>query len=216
LWENRLHFEAVSDMAAAPQGFLSLGLKILGPAFAFARPTLGKWWRRRQIPAASPTKISILVAKRGGDTAADSHHHSIREAIKSAMPGAIAVFGWPEELPVGDGLDEQAHKRAEETARAWMKSKKCSLLISGRIKSSNLISLTFTPLNSTPISSPHSVDGPQSYALTLDTMEFPAHFVDDLGAAIVACTLATVNKHDAAGFAPAIENIAVQLAACRT
>jgi hypothetical protein len=93
LWENRLHFEAVSDMAAAPQGFLSLGLKILGPAFAFARPTLGKWWRRRQIPAASPTKISILVAKLGGDTAADSHHHSIREAIKSAMPGAIERGG---------------------------------------------------------------------------------------------------------------------------
>jgi tetratricopeptide (TPR) repeat protein len=198
-------------MQAASRGFLSLGLKVLGAAIGFARPKLGKWWGRRQIPAASTEKISILIAKLGSDNAANSCHHSIREAIRSAMPGTVDVIAWPEELALKDGLDEAARADANETARKWMRAKNCDLLISGRIKSSNVVSLTFTPYSPVPISRNGVIADPQSYSLPIDTMDFPTAFIDDLGAAIAACAVANIRKHNDAGFVPAIEKIAAQL-----
>ena len=198
-------------MQAASRGFLSLVLKVLGAAIAFARPKLGRWWGRRKIPAASTDRISILVAKLGGDNAANSYHQSIRELIRSAMPGTVDVIAWPEELTLKDGLDETARADANETARKWMRAKSCDLLISGRIKSSNVVSLAFTPYSLVPISRNGAIADPQSYSLPIDTMEFPTAFIDDLGAAIAACAVANIRKHNDAGFVPAIEKIAAQL-----
>ena len=198
-------------MPAPTPGFLSSALKILGPVFAFVRPVVGKWWKRWRISSASSDKISILVARIGGDSSANTHHHSIREAIKSAVPSAVEILGWFEELPIGDGPDGVAHMRAEGTARKWMKAKNCELLISGRVKSANVISLTFTPLSSDSTVPPDLNSGPRNYALPVDTMELPTAFIDDLGAAIAAYVIANISKSHNIGFVPALENVASQL-----
>ena len=93
-----------------------------------------------------------------------------------------------------------------------MKAKNCDLLISGRMKSANVVSLRFTPLNSVQPSADELITGPQTYALPMDTMEFPAKFVHDLGAAIAACVIANIDGHISSGLTPTIEGIVSQLA----
>jgi len=190
----------------------TIGTWLVRPGLIWLGPALVRWWKRWRIPAASSERISILVAKLSGDTNAHSHHHSIREAINRAMLGTVAILAWPEELPIGDGADEVARERAEETGRRWLRDQKCDLLISGRIKSSNVVSLKFTSLRSNPVSSSAKTIGlPQTYFLPVDTMEFPGAFVADLGSAISACVVANIRSHNDEGFVAAIENVASQL-----
>jgi hypothetical protein len=198
-------------MSALTQAAINLAIKIAGAISLRFGNRLHDWWKRRQITPASGEKLSILVAKLSGDNAANSNHHSIREAIKRAMP-AVSVLAWAEELPIGDGLDEAAHARATNTARRWMKSKNCDLLISGRIKSSNVVSLRFIPFNSVQPSTDELIRGPQTYALPVDTMDFPANFTDDLGAAMAACVIANMHGLIGGDLVPAIESIVSQLA----
>jgi len=198
-------------MSALTQAALNLAIRAIGPILSLLGKPLNEWWKRRQINPASGEKLSILVAKLSGDNAANSHHHSIREAIERAMP-AVSVVAWPKELPIGDGLEEDAQARATNVARKWMKSKNCDLFISGRIKSSNVVSLRFIPLNSVQPSADELIHGPQTYALPVDTMDFPTKFTDDVGAAMAACVIANIHGHISGGLAPAIESIVSQLA----
>jgi hypothetical protein len=171
-------------MSPLMAGILNLAFKAAGAFSGIFSKRAGAWWSRWQIPTATGKTLSILVAKISGDNAANSNHHSIREAISKAMKEGVSVIGWSEELPIGDGLDELARKQSESMARNWLKSKKCDLLISGRMKSANVVSLRFTiPAEPQP-SITEPINGAQIYNLPTETMDFPTTFVSDLGAAI--------------------------------
>jgi tetratricopeptide (TPR) repeat protein len=191
-------------------GSWSILLKPAAAIIGSIAPNFAKSWKRWRFPAASSDRVSILVAKLSGDQG-DSHHHSIRDAIRAAASGSVAVYNWEDELPIGAGLDEEVLLRAEKTARTWLTKKRCDLLISGRVKSSNVVSLTFTPAISDNSSSFDPSKQTQSYTLPIETMEFPAAFIADLGAAIAGCAVAGINKYHNRGFIPAIETAALQL-----
>jgi len=93
-------------MSGLLQPIIALAAKFAGGLLSLLSNPLKTWWKRSKISPASGEKLSILVAKLGGDIA-NSTHLSIREAISAAMP-EVSVMGWPEELPIGDGLDDAA------------------------------------------------------------------------------------------------------------
>ncbi|MDR3484296.1 MAG: hypothetical protein P4M05_05220, partial [Bradyrhizobium sp.] len=199
-------------MSPFVSALLNLAIKAIGSVVGVFSTRAGEWWERQKIAPATGRTLSILVAKISGDNAANSNHHSIREAIRNAMGDGVSVIGWPKELPVGDGLDELAHKKSESLARKWLESKRCDLLISGRMKSPNVVSLRFTTLNQQQPSVGESNLGPQTYNLPVETMDFPTTFIDHLGAAIAASALANIRVHHQHGLAPAVRNVASQLA----
>ena len=154
---------------------LNLAIRAIGSvAGLFSKPAR-EWWERRQISPATGNRLSILVAKISGDSNADSNHHSIREAIRTAMADGVNVIGWSEVLPLGGGLDELAHAKAKILARKWLKSKRCDLLISGRMKSANVVSLRFTMLNQQQPSLTEPIHGPQTYNLPSIPWIFQPH-----------------------------------------
>jgi hypothetical protein len=184
--------ETLPSMSALTTFALNLAIRVIGWFFNLFSESAGRWWTRKQIAPASGRALSILVAKISADNSANSNHHSIREAIENAMKESVSVIGWPYELPLGDGLDALAHEKSELLARRWLKSKKCDLLISGRMKSANVVSLRFTTLNPEQPSITDRVQGAQTYSLPTETMEFPADFISHLGAAVAASALANI------------------------
>src|SRR5262249_1076655 len=135
----------------------------------------------------------------------------IREAIAAAMP-EVSVIGWPNELSIGDGLDESAQLSARNTARRWMKQKNCHLLVSGRMKSANVVSLSFTPFDEEEASAKELLRGTQTYTLAVDTMDIATKFMDDLAAALAACVIANVYRYRSDGLTPVIERLVPQIA----
>jgi tetratricopeptide (TPR) repeat protein len=203
--------ETLPSMSALTTFALNLAIRVIGWFFSLFSESAGRWWTRKQIAPASGRALSILVAKISADNSANSNHHSIREAIENAMKDSVSVIGWPYELPLGDGLDALAHEKSESLARRWLKSKKCDLLISGRMKSDNVVSLRFTTLNPEQPSITDRVQGAQTYSLPTETMEFPADFISHLGAAVAASALANIREHHKDALAPAIRNVSAQL-----
>src|SRR5262249_32134119 len=72
--------------------------------------------------------------------------------------------------------------RLLRTAQGWLNRARCDLLIWGRVKASDVLSLRFTTAQSGGTDS-------QSYKLT-ETLELPTSFVSDLGTAIAARVVA--------------------------
>lgn len=83
------------------------------------------------------------------------------------------------------GTRDTTEKDLQKTAYRWLRRKRCDLLVSGRVKTGNIVSLRFIP-------SEKSVAQPQTYVLQSDTLELPTTFIADLGVAIAANVTASV------------------------
>ena len=151
------------------------------------RRSLAKW----RIPAASGQEIGLLVARLDGDKAGNPLRETVREAIKEDLGQAIEIILWPEALQLGEGRDSDTEIRVAAKAQKWLASKKCDLLLWGRVKGDRTLSLRFTPRSGTTTAA-------QSYGLTADTLDLPVKFLSDLGSAVagrvVAAAAMTADK----------------------
>jgi hypothetical protein len=163
---------------------LSLIEKLAGSVFSGLIPLATRWWKRFSFRAASTKRLSVLVARVAGDNSAFSNQNNIREAIRYALP-EVEVHVWHEEWRLPDGEDGAAQAAAYKTARKWLETKKCDLLIAGRAKSDGVLSLRFIPSTGAS-SSDDSTARPSTYALAADTMDLPTKFADDVASALGA------------------------------
>lgn len=169
----------------------------------------GRWWRRYQIRTASSEKLAVLVCRVSGDNFANSNQLSIREAITEAIPG-VSVHSWPEEWQLPDGEEQAAQTAAYQTARKWLRSKNCDLLIAARMKSATVISLRFIPSGEAR-SFEEPETGSQTYALLLSTMDLPTNFRNDLGAALATCVISNLNEYLRSGYVSALSRVTMQV-----
>jgi tetratricopeptide (TPR) repeat protein len=152
--------------------------KLLGGFVEHTGKTFTRWRRRSSIPAASGKKIALLLARLDGDTEMGSHRESVREAIRRELGNAVEIVLWPEALRVEEGHGREAELTAYRTAQNWLIDKRCDLLVWGRVKASNVISLRFTV---------SAMNGPESNAYKLtETLDLPMDFISALGVAISA------------------------------
>jgi tetratricopeptide (TPR) repeat protein len=144
---------------------------------------LGEWFRRSfarwRVPVASGKRPAILLARLSGDKGGAPLRETVREAINKELKDRVDLIMWPEELKIGDGSNADSEMRALAKAWGWLGSKQCDLLISGRVKGDKNLSLRFTGAGDSNLAA-------ANYALTADTLELPAQFIEQLGAAIAA------------------------------
>jgi tetratricopeptide (TPR) repeat protein len=145
----------------------------------FGGEALRRFIARWRVPEASGPKIGLLVARLSGDKRDDSLRETVREAIKKELGEAIEIILWPEPLRLGDGRDSDDEARARAKAQKWLASKRCDLLLWGRVKGDKTLSLRFTPASG-------SATAAESYGLTAETLELPLKFLSNLGSAIAA------------------------------
>jgi tetratricopeptide (TPR) repeat protein len=195
--------------------FTNLAVRAFSPLVSAGGRSFSRWWRRHQIHRSSGEKFSVLVSRIGGDNPANSNQSNICEAIANAMP-ELGVYTWPEEWVLPDGEQGAAATAAYQTARRWLKSKRCDLLITGRMKSETVISLKFIPSLVAQSSQPlraltKEPRDTQTYALPLDTMDLPASFVGDLSSALAACVFSNLSQYLLVGYSDAIERVTIQV-----
>jgi hypothetical protein len=159
-------------------GITKFGEKVFGGGIDRGAKAFTRWRKRHSIQPAPGTKVALLVARLDGDTEYGSHRESVREAIRRELGNAVDIVLWPDALRIEESHGVDAERVAQQTAQSWLLEKKCDLLVWGRVKSSNVVSLRFTV---------SQMRGPeaQSYELT-DTLDLPLEFIGDLGVAIAA------------------------------
>jgi tetratricopeptide (TPR) repeat protein len=178
-----------------PLQMLSLIGKVAGSVLSPLIPPAKRWWKRFAFPAASTKRMSVLVARVAGDNSAHSNQDNIREAIRAALP-EVEVHIWHEEWQLPDGEDRAAQTAAYKTARSWLETKKCDLLIVGRMKSEGVVSLRFIPAIGAS-SSDDPTTRPLTYALAADTMDLPAKFANDVASSLGASVIVHLKTHRA-------------------
>jgi hypothetical protein len=98
---------------------------------------------RWRIRGGSGDKIALLIAGLEGDC--DSRiRETIRESLRRELGQAIEIIFWPESLALADGHDADAEAKAETTAQKWLKKKSCDILLWGRVKANEVVSLRTT------------------------------------------------------------------------
>ena len=104
---------------------------------------LSRWRRRAAVRRASGDKITLLIARLENDR--DNRiRETIRELLKHELGQAVEIVFWPESLGLADGHDTDAEAMAERTAQRWLVNKSCDVLLWGRVKSDELVSLRTT------------------------------------------------------------------------
>jgi tetratricopeptide (TPR) repeat protein len=191
------------------EAIINVAVRGLSSAISPASKRLSQWWRRHQIERASGEKLAVLVCRVSGDNSATSNYLSIREAIAKAIP-EVTVHGWTDELQLPDGEERAAQAAAYQTARKWLKSKNCDLLIAGRMKSDAVISIKFIPQR-TADSSQELTSGSQTYGLLLDTMDLPAKFMSDLASVLATCVFSNLDMYVTAGYAETLRRVTTQV-----
>jgi hypothetical protein len=170
------------------------------------RAVHSRWFVQWRLKINTEKRITILIAKLDGDNASGSLRETIVDAIKGQISNSVAIYRWLSPLSLESGMDEEAEERARKKAIGWLKQKRCDLLIWGRVKADNVISLRFTPAEKDEAQ-------PQTYVLTSGTLELPAKFIADLGVAIAAYVTANVKNAAASGhyMAPTLRALADRL-----
>ena len=176
------------------EGFLaSVGLKLVDKLLGWLidpiRDAFVRMRTRNLIRASSGRKVSLLVARIDGDNDAGSLRETVRETIRRELGNAVEITLWPEVLSIGDGHEYDAERGAYAKAQKWLAEKHCDLLVWGRVKGANVLSLRFT------VAEIGSHDA-QTFVLT-ETFDLPTDFIARLGTALAARLLL--------GAAPAIE-----------
>jgi tetratricopeptide (TPR) repeat protein len=170
---------------------------MLGPGFYstvafFALRLVTLFWSpvrrllvRLRIRRASGLRIAVLVAKLEDDTPANSIRQVVIETIERELKESIHIIRWSEALYLQDGNHVESEAAARRRAIAWLKDKRCDILIWGRIKSSNVVALRFSLSDQADATR-------ENYALSGEYFELPTRFISDLGSAIATCVLTSM------------------------
>ena len=146
-----------------------------------------------------------MIAEITGDHD-NSIRETIRETLKRELGQAVEIVIWHEPLILADGHDDDAEAQAEATAQDWLKKKKCDILLWGRVKSNDVISLRTTVAKG-------ESSNPESHHLT-DMLDLPLSALTSLGAAIAArvsvLAVPAINDHGRY-LVPAMKKVASQL-----
>ena len=151
-----------------------------------------RWFVQWRLKINSEKRITLLIAKLDGDNTSGTLRETIIDAIREQISDSVAVYRWPDPLTLENGIDEEAEERARKKAIRWLKKKRCDLLIWGRVKADNNVSLRFTPAEIDEAK-------PRTYILTPGTLELPAKFIADLGVAIAAYVASNIRIATASG-----------------
>jgi tetratricopeptide (TPR) repeat protein len=151
-----------------------------------------RWFVQWRLKINTEKRITLLIARLDGDNTSGALRETIIDAIKRQIYNSVAVYRWPDSLTLDSGIDEEAEERARKKALSWLRKKRCDLLIWGRVKADNIISLRFTPAEKDEAQ-------PQTYVLTSGTLELPAKFITDLGVSIAAYVTSNVKNAAASG-----------------
>ena len=134
-----------------------------------------RYYSRWRIRGASRDKIGVLLARLDNDKDNDARE-SVRDAIKKDLDDAVEILIWPEPLRLGEGNDADEEARAAATAQKWLKAKNCDLLLWGRVRRDQTVSLRFTPLIGT-------AQQPETYGFS-SPLDIPGKFFSDLRSAL--------------------------------
>jgi tetratricopeptide (TPR) repeat protein len=143
-------------------------------------------WRRRRIPLPPNDKIILLLARLEGDSG-NVVREALQECVERELSGNVAVMRLDESLAYNEGYHDAAEIKLLEQAHEWLGRTGADLLVWGRAKSSNVVSLRFIPAK-------QKNTDPKTYVLTPDTLDIPSQFISNLGAAIAAYAAATVQS----------------------
>src|ERR1700676_332655 len=188
----------------------SIGLKLFDKTLGWIIQPLREIFLRRRsqhlVRRASGRKIGILIARIDGDTLNGSLRETIRETIRRELGDAIEIVSWPTSLVIDDGHEQDSEQGAYLKAQSWLTSKNCDLLVWGRIKGTNVVSLRFTLANIGSVRA-------ETYKLT-ETFDLPIEFLVRLGSAlavrILSMTLPAA-KESGKYLVPAMREIASRL-----
>jgi hypothetical protein len=100
-----------------------------------------RWLIQWRLKAATGKKIAILVAKIDGDDSTDRIREEIIDSIKRELGSSVEPYRWPHVLATKPGSHEFVENEVHRSARRWLKRKHCDLLVAGRIKANNVVSL---------------------------------------------------------------------------
>ncbi len=167
--------------------------------------SVSRWRKHAAVRSGSGDRIALMIAAIAGDTNGNIRE-IIRETIKRDLGQAVEILVWPESLIVAEGHDADAEALAEATAQEWLKKKKCDILLWGRAKSNDVVSLRTTVAKSGSTS-------PESHRLT-DLLDLPLSALSSLGAAISArvAALAAPAVDDRGRYlVPAMKDVATQI-----
>lgn len=148
--------------------------RLSGPTWTWLR----RKWAQNRVRSSSGAKLSILLARIDGDCRNSSLRETVRETIREQLGNAVEITTWTEPLVIGEGHEYDVERKAYETAQDWLRRTHCDLLIWGRVKGQNVLSLRFTIAE---VGTQHS----QVYKLT-ETFNLPVKFISALGAAMGA------------------------------
>jgi len=151
-----------------------------------------RYYQRWRIRGAARDKIGVLLARLDNDKDNDARE-TVRDAIKKELEDAVEVLIWPEALRLGEGNDADEEARAAATAQKWLKAKQCDVLLWGRVRRDQTLSLRFTPLIGT-------AQQPEVYGLASQPLEISAKFFSDLRSALaVRVVVSAVGAFNARG-----------------
>jgi tetratricopeptide (TPR) repeat protein len=173
------YFSSLSQQVIA--GLVVAAIVALVAAIPFAR-----WLSRKRLPRAPEDRITILLAKIEGDASATTQQ-TLRECISKNLQNGVAIIALGESIRLGSGLHETAEAEALRGAHNLLKSKNADLLIWGRLKSPDVVSLRFTPAE-------QQYTQPQTYTLTHDSLELPTQFISHLGITIAAYATSALDR----------------------
>ena len=152
--------------------------KVLGPIGGMIWDAFLRWRAQNLIRGSHGGPFSLLLARLDGDTESGSVRETLRETIRREFADAVQITTWPASLRVGEGHQYDAERVVYETAQKWLKQTSCDLLIWGRTKGQNVVSLRFT------VADIGNRDA-ENYRLT-ETFDLPGDFIVQLGAAVAA------------------------------
>jgi tetratricopeptide (TPR) repeat protein len=166
----------LEQLSSWPVWLAATGIAV---ALLFAGKRLAAFRKRRALRAlgkVSGQKIAILLPRLAGDDSACSQRETVREAIKHEFGEAVELMVWPETLTLPEGNDADAGTQSDRTARGWLEQTGCDVVVWGRVKGSNVLSLR--------ISNGINAVDQKPYKLSSQTLDLPQEFGLELCAQI--------------------------------
>lgn len=181
------HSSDLEDIKNWPLWLTILGLIIVGSFGANAIRISRLRIATLRVRRASGKRIAILLAKLEGDTEHDTLRKTVWESIKAELGDSVEIILWPRILQLQEGHERDVDNLAAKLSRKWLNNKRCDLLVWGRVKAANVISLRITAADVT--------FGPKSYALEGSELDLPVELISHLGVAISARLLTSAPLH---------------------
>lgn len=132
---------------------------------------------RRQVGRASGNRIAILIARLVGDDRFNGSRQTVLETIQARFGESVELMTWPESLAISEGHNEKSEETAGRTVREWLATTGCDVLVWGRVRGQQVLSLRIGGRLQRP------------YALDEKTLSLPDDFGADLVTSITQVAL---------------------------